>query len=322
MFAEHSQFTHYSIGIVAIDKPLNSEWIEVSPIEVLPMLDGEVTDHVVSVSASGQDASGRQYERSAKTTNTIKAKWIAFGQTNRMTPPDVRRGEKVRIYRLSDSDVFYWSEFEHASNTRRLETVVQAYSGTRQENEVMKPENSYTQGVSTHEKWVNLITTSKADGERWLYKVFVDAKNGQVWIKDDIGNEILLDSGEHRVKLKNASGSFIDVVKKQIDLFAEDAINLKTKAINAKSQSYDGDHGTIMTKGTRTQQGDTTILGNTGIFGGLAGHAGAGSDGSAVFNGTLRTKGDVIAGVGGRNVSLLNHRHRHQASAGNTDTPF
>jgi hypothetical protein len=295
---ETSLFQPYSIGVVANDKDLNSDYIEVLPVEPLSMVSGEITDNVDTLSVRGIDSQGKEYQSSVNLTVTIKAKWIPYGNGNRMTSPDVRRGEKVQIYRLANSEQYFWDTLENNSTTRRLETVVYGYCATKKENEPMNQDNTYTQGVSTHQGFVNLINTTKQNGEKFAYSIYVDAKNGVVKIKDDVGNEIFMDSGNCQVQMKNAAGSFLDMTKAVGTWVCSEAINVKTTNWNLTTQ-------TMHNKGELLQQGNQIHEGNLEIKGGLTGSAGGGSDGSAVFNGGIRTTKDIKAG----NISLMHHHH-------------
>lgn len=289
----------YSLGVVANDKKPTTNEIEVAPIEDMALLSGEVTDNVTEVSASGTNGQGVNYLSKINVTSTIKAEWLPMSNSNRMTSPDVRRGEIVMLYRLADGERFFWVTFENNSNTRKLETVVHAYSGTKNEDEPMNEQNSYTQGVSTHKGFVNIITTSKANGEPYLYNISVDAKNGVVTIKDDVGNFILLNSGESKIKLQNAAGSFLDMTKHTGTWVCQESINIKTQNWNLETTN-------MKNKGELLQEGNQVHKGNLNIQGGLSADAGAGNDGSAIFNGKIEAKVDVVS----NGISLVKHHHK------------
>ena len=168
-----------------------------------------------------------------------------------------------------------------------------AFSGTKDENIVeLNPDNSYVLEISTHEGRVRL-TTSKANGEPFAYSLELDTKNGRLEFKDDVGNEILLNSEDKRVKLVNGAGSLVDVVDKAISLLASDSISVKTKQFTVTAPV-------------------TTIQGNTQIAGNFNTIAGPDGDGVAEFDNDIRTKRDVVA----NGVSLVKHRHRDSGGSG------
>ena len=68
-----------------------------------------------------------------QTTNAIRAEWLG-DSTNRITPPDVRRGEKVQIFQYSNVDKYYWQTITQPGvNVRKKETIVEAISNTTDE---------------------------------------------------------------------------------------------------------------------------------------------------------------------------------------------
>jgi len=114
----------YSIGIVAENKKRGSFNIIVTPVEQLTMTDGEVTGNADTIEADGVMHSGASYSSKAVASSTIEAQWLPFENTNRRTAPDVRRGEEVMIYQISDiQDIYYWTTFRDSFKLRRLETV-------------------------------------------------------------------------------------------------------------------------------------------------------------------------------------------------------
>lgn len=303
--SSRSLLQEFSVGIVAINKPLNSNKIEVSPIESLTMLNGELTDHFEELTARGLDGAGNSYESKVKVSATLTASWLPRGQSNRMTAPDVRRGEKVQIYRLANSNKFFWDTLENSSNVRRLETVVHAYSATQEEDARLDNTNSYTQGVSTHNKHINLAHTTKANGEKFAYDIFVDAANNTITLKDDVGNFILLKSDTNTVRMQNANGNYLDITGDNAEWFVKSSITVKTQ--NWRLQTT-----RMHNSGELLQQGNQVHQGNIALAGGLSTSAGGGGDGSAVFSGGITTTRDVVsrADVLAGNISLKSHRHR------------
>jgi hypothetical protein len=215
----------YSIGIVAANKPLNSKEIEVTPREDLTMANGEVTDNLSSSNTKGKDANGASFETTVRSSTTVTARWLPLG-SNRKTAPDVRRGEKVMIWKFADADKYYWSSLEYDPKLRKLETIIFAISNTQEEAADADGDNTYFFEFSTHNKRVHLHT-SVNDGEPFGYDFMFDTKNGNVTLKDTIDNLIHLDSAAKRIVLKNAAGSYMDLFDK--DLFINVVQNMVTK---------------------------------------------------------------------------------------------
>lgn len=231
-----SKMRFFSAGIVAANKPLKSKEIEVTPVEQLTMLDGFLDDQRDTYDVKGQDANGQNYSSKLQMANSIKASWVPFGASNRLTAPDVRRGEMVMIYQFGDADKYYWNTLKADNDLRKLETVVWAFSATRDEGAKTDANHSYYFEVSTHKKIVALHT-SQADGERWGYDVQIDADKGRVIITDTINNKILLDSGLQQVRLENAAGSYVDITKMMAKIFTGDSVEIQTTNFTVNCQT-------------------------------------------------------------------------------------
>ncbi len=229
-----SKLRFYSIGIAAENKPLNTDILEVAPIEELNMLDGQITANTVDYKAKGVDALGKAYNTSVLNKISIKCKWLPLGSSNRITSPDVRRGEAIMVYQFSDADKFYWCTLQQDSHLRRLETVIFAFSGTSEEVNKLTPDNSYFIEISTHRKQITLHT-SQANGEPFSYDIQINTKDGNIVITDDVGNEFVLDSKASRLFMKNIDNSSIDINKRNISFNSSDSINIQTNNYNVKA---------------------------------------------------------------------------------------
>lgn len=218
----------YGLGIVAVNKPLTSKDIEVTPIEDLPFLDGEISDNVSIFESSGKTKDGSTYTTSIDVTATIRATWLPIGISNRVTPPDVRRGEKVVIYRYGETDRYYWTTLEYDMKLRKLETVIFAFSNTQVEAKEGTADSTYFFEVSTHKKLVT-FHTSKSDGEPFSYTFQFNTKDGNWIVQDDIGNLISVDSANVRIEVKNADGSHVDLDRKDIKVYAPNNIELRAE---------------------------------------------------------------------------------------------
>lgn len=247
-----SKLQFYSLGIVAANKSLKSEMIEVTPVEEFPLLDGEITDNVESYKADFKDEKATPQKLDVKTTVSIKAKWLPINNSNRRSSPDVRRGEQVVLYRFADTDEYWWNTLKNDNKLRRLETVIYSFNNLRKENVADGPDTSYWLEVSTHKKLMH-VHTSKNDGEPFAYDIQINAKEGNLVITDDAGNYIVLDSSESTIHLENRLGSFVDINKSVITINATD-IN-----INGKSSV------TINTNSMKSNSSSTVVSGSSSI---------------------------------------------------------
>lgn len=231
-----SKLQFYSIGIVAANKLLSSHVIEVVPMESTSMVDGELTDNVEQYKAKGQSPEGESFDVDMKTTASVKATWLSYSDTNRITSPDVRRGEIVSIYQFSDTDQYWWVTLQQDKKLRRLETVIYSFSNQSKENLIVDSSSSYWVEFSTHKKLIH-VHTSKNDGEPFIYDLQINAKEGCVTLKDDDGNYFFMDSKERHIKLRNKDDSFLDMNKRKIHINAIDEVLITTKAFEVRASN-------------------------------------------------------------------------------------
>lgn len=207
-----SKLRFYSTGIVAQNKRLDSKLIEVTPMEATPFIDGEITATLETNTSTGLDANNNSYTSTTTTSASIQATWLSLSSSNRLSAPDVRRGEIVMIYQFGDVDKYYWTTLKDDASLRRLETVIYGFSASRTENDPVNPDTMYFIEISTHRKLIHLHTC-KADGEPFGYDIQLNTKEGYLTIQDDAGNYIHMNSKERRIELKNVDGSHYDMLQ-------------------------------------------------------------------------------------------------------------
>ena len=274
---EVSKLKFYSVGIVAANKPLNSKDIEVTPVEDMPMLNGEITDTATQYTAEGKGRDGDAFTEEITTTTSIKATWLPISNSNRITAPDVRRGETVVIYRFGDSNKYFWNTLINDAKLRRLETVIYAFSDNPTEGADDTADSTYYFEVSTHNGYVHLHT-AKSNNEPFAYDIQVNTKDGSITVMDDVGNFFLIDSTNTKMVLRNADNTFISLNKRNMALNAEENIDITCKNLTGKignATSITSETNTIkgssntMTGSTNTVNGPTNINGATAIDGGF-----------------------------------------------------
>ncbi len=232
-----SQLRFYSLGTVAENLVIGSAEIEVTPNEILNFVDGELKSNPLSDTVSGVDAKGTASQTSVTTDNTLKATWLPFG-SNRRTAPNVRRGERVMIWRFSNLDTFYWTELGLDPAYRKLETVVYAFNATQNEADTaVDAKNHYYVEVSTHKGTITL-QTSKANGEKCTHNLQFNPMAGTFVLTDDIGQAVFIDSINHIVHLTNADQSQVTLSKQDITVQCSDTLNLTSnKTVNLSTQN-------------------------------------------------------------------------------------
>lgn len=222
-----SKYRVVSIGIAAENKALDTHILPVVPIEMFPLINGEVMESLDEVDVSGLDQRDIEYTVKIKTTSTLTCEWMPHG-SNRVTSPDVRRGERLLIWQYADSDKYYWSPMGMDDDLRRLETVIYAWSATPEiDADLNLTENMYSLEISTHGKHLTLHTT-QADGEPFEYTLQLNTAAGIFFLTDQDGNSIQLDSANRVIKAINSDESEITINKTKIYAYAKDEIKAKT----------------------------------------------------------------------------------------------
>ena len=286
----------HSVGYAAENKALSSHDLEVFPAEVTGYIDGEVTSQQQTLFEEGEDAFGAKYKVGVKSSVSIKASWLSF-HSNRKTPPDIRRGMRVFLWRFADVDKYYWTDCNWDDHLKRLETVIWVFSDTTDEStKELTPDNSYYLEISTHTGQITL-STCKANGEPYAYLVQLNTKEGAFTVRDDDGNFFDLDSAERTWTVQNKDETMVKLEKRRLMMFAADAINQKTKAWTLDCETAVTNAGKSVTIKTPTYTANTTTY----------------NVNATTFNGTITTSNfSGIVNVGG----MLNMNGGFTASAG------
>lgn len=220
-----SQFQPFAVGIAAENKELRSKILKVVPHEHLPFLDGELKENPTPLGFKGVDADGNAYEGQVFADNVVEAEWWQEGGAG-ISAPDVRRGERIILYRFGDADKYYWRPWGD-NHLRRLETKIFAISATQDESTTaLTPENSYFLELSSHTKRITL-QTSQANGESVSYFLRLDMGTGEITLDDNVGNSFYLKSLEGFLRLLNTQMSHFILDKRKISLKADEEISLE-----------------------------------------------------------------------------------------------
>lgn len=202
--------------------------VEITPTEWLPMHDGEMVTNAQQMEATTRDVDGVETKTSIITDQVIEATWYP-GRSNRLTAPNVRRGEQVEIWAAADSDKYFWRESGIDDHLRKKETIILGISNTEDEEDTeLRPDNMYWIEMSTHSKIVS-VSTSKSDGEDYQHEIWIDAGKSEFTYTDDIGNMIHVKSKENLIHLENADGAYVKLTKHDIVGFAPKDIKLTAK---------------------------------------------------------------------------------------------
>lgn len=220
---EMSQFHFHSIALVSKVKSMDTHEILAIPIEVRFAADEEVVAGNTDLGATFTTRGGEDNIR-VTTDNSIPAQWIKFN-SNRVTSPDVRRNDMVMIYRLGNTEKYYWADY-NSKNVKRLETVRYAWSADPDNPMKDDLSNAYFLEISTHNKTITLHT-SQANGEPFGYDFQMNTGDGMVQLTDTAGNTVWMDSANTCIGMINAAGTWMHLDKKNINAYAPDSINIK-----------------------------------------------------------------------------------------------
>jgi len=190
-----SELKIYSLGIVVETKPENTDIILVTPIEVFNIQEPGLIKEKYKKLHKGDlpDIEDKVLETEIKSANYLRAKWLPIETSNRVTPPDVVRGETVLLFKFSNIDEYYWTTIFREPELRRLEEVLYSYSNLKKGIEKYDKNSSYWIEYNTKKKFIHLHTSDN-DGELSSYDIRINTKDGILTILDKQKNEIKLNS--------------------------------------------------------------------------------------------------------------------------------
>lgn len=254
----------FSLGIVAKTKNPGDPWVEVDPIEQLPMDLGDISERK-NIRVSVPTQTGVMKSSNIKKGSTVKAKWLPFGQSNRDTPPDVVAGETIMIFSYADTQEFTWTTVFNEPELRRLERVRYIWSNQPKGMTPATSSSSYFVEVDTIDKIMRLHTSDN-DGEKCAYDVVFDSGAGLLVISDNSGNSITLDSVSGKASVTTTNE--IELNTKSVTINAQETVTVNAAAmvVNAPLITKGGvamSGGSGMTlEGSIVMKGDVAIDGN------------------------------------------------------------
>lgn len=228
----NSQVQFYSIGVVAKDKEPGTDYIDVIGIEV-NFVNPTNVDAETSEDEFTHISNGSQDNLKIKQGNSIRARWWKWN-TNRKTSPDVCKEDSVMVFRLGETDMFFWMDFD-LSNVKRLENVIFAWAADPNNQMADDFSNAYVLNVSSKEGHITL-RTSMVNGEKAAFLHQFNTRDGTWICQDHKGNKYWINSVEDDVGFENAMLSKVNANKEDIFMFSKRSINLETKLISEKCE--------------------------------------------------------------------------------------
>lgn len=284
-----SELNFYSMAKSAHNKPIGEKVCEVILLEMSTFLDGELTDRGVVEDYEYTDGQGNKKAGKETSSASVPATWWGF-ESNRITPPDVRRDEELIIFKYGDSNRLFWTPRNTNRHKRKLETVTWGYSGTIDEGDnTVTEDNHYIAEVSTHKKHI-VLTTSDANGEVVRYFINILPGEGKFIVADSNNNEVLIDSTQNLIRLLNGDDAYMELLGQHatLSLPGDYTVDVKGNAIikvggnadidvagNAtfKAANYDMTAAKITLNGEVAVNGAFSVSGTTQLAGLAAGLA-------------------------------------------------
>lgn len=248
-----SKYQFYSLGYVAEDKDTNDSYVNVYPTEITPGLEGELNT-INTVKTNVTDSSGNNISVNVNKSNSIRAKWKGDG-TNRITPPDVCKGETVSLWNYAGTDRYYWSKEIPEPDLRKREKVVYFFSNKGNVNDPDFINKGYRFVVDTYNKFIGLFTT-KNDGEATNYEVSLDTKSGILSIEDGIGNSLYLRSTKGEWVVTTNNRVRFNTKKFAVSNGSDEIVKILLDLIDANmAESHVGNLGkpTVLTGGSKSK---------------------------------------------------------------------
>lgn len=261
-----SKIRIYSLGYAGANLSFGERELEVIPIEDLDQLDGEVNDMLGELESTGVDKDNNTFATKQVVANTIKAMYLPL-DSHRPFPSLIRRGERVLIWRVADTDKYYWTEMGLDDTTRRKDVYTLLVSNSPTEGEHSRHyKTAYYLEVNTVDKHIT-IQTNKNDGEQFAYLFQLNPGGGSATICDDAGNFFQLDSKAKKLYVQNAVGSTFGIENDKGWFKTPAQIDMETKNFNVKCTNYKvtATNYNVMTQGYNVQA--TTFSANGGSFG-------------------------------------------------------
>lgn len=226
----------FGLGYVVEDKKEDSYEIEVYPIEVIPTANGDLSSSEKS-SVSIQDSQGNNVSVKYDKSNTIPCTWYPNGEQNRITAPDVCKGDIVEIYTFGETTDYFWCVYSHNQALRKREKVLYYFSnkaGTGGDSS-----QGYFLLVDTINKTVHFHTANN-DGEACGYDLLFNTKEGQLSISDTLNNSIILESVDGKLTITtnekiilNTKEATLNCLKAEVN--ASESCKINTGIMTIKS---------------------------------------------------------------------------------------
>lgn len=191
---------YIGLGYVVEDKVEDSNDIKIYPIELIPTATGNLNIDE-DITTELKNILGEDISVVANKRNYITASWLNEGNNNRITAPDVCKGEIVKLFNMYEGDDHQWSTLFTKPMLRKREKLIIYISNKAS----IEDEEDLSKGYFLLIDSINKKTIyhmSDNDGEFTSYDVSIDGKVGSFMVKDGRDNKIEIASHQDSLNVK------------------------------------------------------------------------------------------------------------------------
>jgi hypothetical protein len=113
----------FGLCIVVEDKVEDKFEIKVLPVSYVPDMRSEINKNTNGM-LNLVDSSNFHSAIASTSSDHIEATWLPNGEQNRISAPDVCKGDIVEVYKVHGVDEYYWQVFAHNQGLRKKEKVL------------------------------------------------------------------------------------------------------------------------------------------------------------------------------------------------------
>ena len=113
----------FGLCIVVEDKVEDKYEIKVLPVSYVPDMKSEINKNTNGM-LNLVDSNNFHTAITSTSSDHIEATWLPNGEQNRISAPDVCKGDIVEVYKVHGVDEYYWQVFAHNQGLRKKEKVL------------------------------------------------------------------------------------------------------------------------------------------------------------------------------------------------------
>lgn len=206
---KESKLKLYAIGYIAKDIEEDSMFVDIFPAESINTHEGELNDQSI-VNTTTKDIEGNVLTIAVDKSRLITAKWLPLNQSNRVTPPNVCKGETVIIYNYAGTDDYYWNTMYAEPDLRKREKATYYFSNKGSIEDGWE-DKAYTFTIDTINKYIKLHTADN-DGELTTYDLTINTEEGIITLIDGKDNSVELNSDSDILTINTNMGLNINTM--------------------------------------------------------------------------------------------------------------